>query len=42
MAKCKTTLEKTSYLYVEDGNDFNHIIDEILLIINHKIKDIYV
>ena len=34
MAKCKTTLEKTSYLYVEDGSDLDKIIDGILNIIN--------
>lgn len=38
MAKCKTTLEKTSYLYVEDGKDLNHIIDEILDITIKKLR----
>lgn len=38
MAKCKTTLERTSYLYVEDSKDLNHIIDEILDITIKKLR----
>lgn len=38
MAKCKTTLERTLYLYIEDGNDLNHIVDEILTITIKKLR----
>ena len=30
MAKCKTTLEKTTYIYTGNAQDLNNVIDAII------------